>query len=119
MVGILFSCLGIFALATYTVERKYKEIGIRKTIGASDIEILKFLLKNFIKYVLWANVIGLPVSYFLSSHFIRWGFTYRIDIGLSIFIFVSLMTIVLSVLSVTWQAVRATRANPVNSLRSE
>lgn len=119
MVGILFSCLGIFALATYTVERKFKEIGIRKVVGASDIEILKSLLKNFIKYVLWANVIGLPVSYLLSSNFLRWGFTYKINISLNIFIFVFLLSIVLSVLSVAWQAVRAIRANPVENLRYE
>ncbi len=118
LLAILISCLGLFGLAAYTAEQRTKEIGIRKVMGASVPGIVMLLSKEYAKWVLVANVIAWPVSYFLMRGWLQ-DYHYRIGLGLPIFILAAAISILIAQLTVSYQAVRAARSNPVNSLRYE
>jgi putative ABC transport system permease protein len=116
--SIFISCLGLFGLAAYTAEQKTKEIGVRKILGAPVSAIILLLSKQFTKWVLLANVIAWPVSFLVMSRWLN-EFAYRIHIGLGIFILSGLVTLLIALLTVGYQAIRAAVANPVDSLRYE
>ena len=116
--AIFIACLGLFGLASFMAERRTKEIGIRKVLGAKVAGIVLLLSKEFALWVLIANIVSWPLAYFIS---IKWqqGFAYRIDLGWEIFIFSAVLALVIAVLTVSYQAVKAAVANPVESLRYE
>jgi len=116
--AILIACLGLFGLASFTAEQRTKEIGIRKVLGASISRIAVMLSKEFAKWVLWANLIAWPVAYFVSK---RWlgEFAYRISLGWGIFAFSAALALLIAILTVSYQAIKAATANPVDSLRYE
>jgi putative ABC transport system permease protein len=116
--AIFVACLGLFGLASFTAEQRTKEIGIRKALGASVSGIILLLSKQFTKWVLAANIIAWPVAYVAMNRWLQ-NFAYRIDIGLGIFILAALLAFVIALLTVGYQAIKAARANPVNSLRYE
>jgi len=118
ILAILISCLGLFGLAAYTAEQRTKEIGIRKVMGASVPGIVVLLSKEYAKWVLVANVIAWPVSYFLMRGWLQ-DFHYRIGLGLPVFLLAAAISVLIAQLTVSFQAVRAARSNPVNSLRYE
>ncbi|MFC2083607.1 ABC transporter permease [Bacteroidota bacterium] len=116
--GIFIACLGLFGLAAFTAEKRTKEIGIRKTMGASLRHILIMLTGEFIKYVLIANFIAWPIAYFGMNFWLD-DFAYRINISLYVFIIGGLIALLVTLLTVIYQTLKAALANPVDSLKYE
>jgi putative ABC transport system permease protein len=110
--------LGLFGLATFTAESRVKEIGIRKVLGASIFQITSLLSKDFVKLILLANVIGLPLAYYFMDKWLA-DFTYKTTISWWIFGISGVSAIGIALITVSWQSVKAALMNPVKSLRSE
>ena len=115
---IFVACLGLFGLATFTAERRTKEIGIRKVLGASAASIVALLSKEFLRLVGLAFLIAAPVAALVMSRWLR-DFAYRISIGWWVFVLAALLAIAITMLTVGFRAVRAALANPADSLRTE
>ena len=118
ILAILISCLGLFGLAAYTAEQRTKEIGIRKVMGASVPGILVLLSKEYAKWVLVANAFAWPVSYLLMKSWLQ-QYYYRTHLGLPIFLLAASLSVLIAQLTVSFQALKAARTNPVDSLRYE
>lgn len=116
--AILISCLGLFGLATFTAQKRRKEIGIRKALGSSDLSIVYLLSRDFTKLVSFAIIMALPISYFVTSYWLN-GFAYRIKLELWYFIAAGLLALVVAWLTVGMQAIRAANINPVKALKYE
>lgn len=116
--AIFIACLGLFGLSLFTAQRRTKEIGIRKVLGASVAGIIGLLLQGLLKLVLIASLFAWPVAYFAMQSWLR-DFAYRIDIGWWTFILATAMTLVIAIVTVGFQAIRAALANPVEALRYE
>jgi len=117
-VAVLISCLGLFGLAAFMAERRTKEIGMRKVLGASVSQLVFMLSRDFTKWVLMANVIAWPTAY-LILHKMLSRFAYRIPIGVDVFLFSGFVVLLIAVITVSFQAAAAARSNPVDSLRFE
>lgn len=117
--AIFLSCLGLLGLSSFAVERKIKEIGIRKVLGASVTGIIKMLTLEFLKLVAIANLIALPIAYFLMNAMIKMIFSYPMAIGADIFVFTVLITMLVAFITVTSQTLKAAHANPIDSLKYE
>jgi putative ABC transport system permease protein len=115
---ILISCLGLFGLVAYMAEQRRKEIGVRKVLGASISGIWLLLSKDFVVLVLIGYVIASPLALYFMTGWLQ-QYEYRITIGSSAFILSALLAIVITLLTISFQAIKAALANPVNSLRSE
>ena len=118
LLAILISCLGLFGLVAFTAQKRQKEIGIRKVIGASVNNITYMLTKDFLKLVFISICISLPLSWWLMTKWLN-GFAYRITIGPVVFVAACAVVIMITVFTVGIQAVKAALVNPVKSLRSE
>jgi putative ABC transport system permease protein len=118
LLTILVACLGLFGLATYTAEQRTKEIGIRKVLGASVTSVTKMLSKDFIKLVFIACLIAFPLSWWAMNKWLQ-SFAYRIHISWWIFLAAGIISILIAMITVSFQAIKAAVANPVKSLRSE
>lgn len=118
VLAVFISCLGLFGLASFATEQRTKEIGIRKVLGASISRIVTALATEFVKLVLLANLIGWPVAYMLMSRWLQ-DFAYRIDINILTFIIAGLATLIIAIATVSYQALRAATANPVEALKYE
>jgi putative ABC transport system permease protein len=118
LLSIFISCLGLFGLAAYTAERRTKEIGIRKVLGASVAGITSLLAKDFLKLVLIAIVIASPIAYYFMQKWLS-DFAYRIDIQWWIFVVAGVIAVLIACLTVGFQSVRAALMNPAKSLKSE
>ena len=116
--AIFISCLGLFGLAAYVAEQRKKEIGIRKVLGASVSQVWVLLSKDFILLVLISCVIAAPIAYYFLHGWLI-NYNYRINIGAGVFILSALVAIFITVITVSFQAIKAAIANPVESLRSE
>jgi len=116
--AIFVACLGLFGLAFFTAEQRTKEIGIRKALGETVSNLVILLTKEFFKWVLLANIIAWPIAYLAMNHWLQ-NFAYRINIGIGTFILTALLALVIALLTVGYQAVKAARANPVEALRYE
>ena len=116
--AIFISCMGLFGSAAYMTEQRTKEIGIRKSLGASISDIIRMLSIEFLKLVLIANLIAWPIVYLALD---RWldKFEYRIEISFNIFIFAALLALIISALTVGFKAYKPARTNPVEALRYE
>ena len=117
-IAILISCLGLFGLAAYSAAKRTKEIGVRKVLGASVSNIVALLSEDFIKLVAIAFVIAVPVAYFIMRRWLQ-DFTYRINISWWIFILAGIAAILIALITVSFQSIKAAMANPVKSLRTE
>ena len=115
---IFISCLGLFGLATYMAEARIKEIGVRKVLGASVTSVTVLLSKDFVKLVIISLTIASPVAWFAMSKWLE-SYAYRINISSFVFIASWLLAIVIALLTVSFQAIKAAIANPVKSLRTE
>jgi len=115
---ILISCLGLFGLAAYDTERRTKEIGIRKVLGANTRGLIALLSKDFLKLVGIAITLASPVAYFLMNKWLQ-DFAFRIQIGWIVFVIAAAVAIFIALLTVSFQAIKAAIANPVKSLRTE
>ena len=116
--GIFISCLGMFGLALFTVEKRTKEIGIRKVFGATIPGITMLLSQGFIKLVLLANLIALPLAYFALNGILHF-FTVKINLSISIFFGTGVAIVMLAWLTVLWQSFKVARKKPASSLRYE
>jgi putative ABC transport system permease protein len=117
-IAILLACLGLFGLSSYAAQQRIKEIGIRKVLGASARTITIALSKDFVGLAIVAIVIALPIAWWATNKWLQ-DFSYRTDINWSIYVAAGLVTILLSIITVAFQAIKAARANPVKSLRTE
>ena len=118
LLAVLISCLGLFGLATFTAEQRIKEIGVRKVLGASVGSIVSLLSKDFLKLVLVAIVIASPLAWYAMNQWLQ-AFAYRIDIAWWIFALAGLLVVIIALLTVSFQSVKAALTNPVKSLRTE
>ena len=117
-IAIFISCLGLFGLATFTAEQRTREIGVRKVLGASIGSIVSLLSKDFIKLVIIAIVIASPIAWYVMHHWLR-AFAYKIEISWWIFAGTGAVAVVIALLTISFQSIRAALMNPVKSLRSE
>jgi ABC-type antimicrobial peptide transport system permease subunit len=116
--AIIISCLGLFGLAAYTAERRTKEIGIRKVLGASAAGLARLLSKDFLQLAAISNLVAFPIAWFAMSHWLQ-SYSYRIDVSWWVFIAAGGLAIVIALATVSFQAIKAAIANPVKSLRRE
>ena len=116
--SLLIACLGLFGLSIYVVERKVKEIGIRKVLGASIPGLVNLISKDFLKLVVIAIIIATPLSWIFMNEWLK-DFAYRINIEWMVFIFSGLAAVLIALLTVSVKAIKAAIANPVKSLRTE
>jgi putative ABC transport system permease protein len=116
--AMLISCLGLWGLASFAAQQRTKEIGIRKVLGASVAGIATLLSKDFLKLVLISIVIASPIAWFLMHKWLE-DFAYRISIGWWVFAIVGFVAVLIALLTVSFQAIKAAVANPVKSLRTE
>lgn len=116
--AIFVGCLGLLGLTSFTSEQRTKEIGIRKVLGASVASVTTLLSKDFVKLVLLANVIAWPVAWFAMNRWLQ-NFAYRIEMSWWAFVLAGGMALLIALLTVSAQAIRAALANPVEALRYE
>lgn len=115
---IFIACLGLFGLASFTAEQRAKEIGIRKVCGASITNILLLLSDEFVKYILLANIIAWPIAHYALQKWLQ-GFAYRTRIDVWIFAVSGILALIIALLTVSYQTIKAARTNPINSLKCE
>jgi putative ABC transport system permease protein len=118
LIAIVISCLGLFGLAAYTAQVRTKEIGVRKVLGASVPGIIQLLAADFIKLVLIAIVIATPVAWFMMDKWLQ-DFAYKTNMGWMVFAFAGIAAIVIALVTISFQAIKAAVANPIKSLRTE
>ena len=118
VIAILISCLGLFGLAAYTAERRIKEIGVRKVLGASVLSVVALLSANFTKLVLIAFAISAPLTWYLMDAFLQ-QYAYHTELSPMTFVLTGLLALVIAWLTVSYQSVKAALANPVDSLKTE
>ena len=117
-IAILVSCLGLFGLVAFTAERKTKEIGIRKVLGASRLAIMRILSASFVSTILLAILLAIPAGYYLADGWLQ-NFAYSINLNWWIFAFAGLMALLIAWLTVSFQTLKAASINPVECLRHE
>src|SRR5690606_419750 len=118
VLAILISCLGLFGLASFVAEQRTKEIGVRKVLGASVMNLWKLLSQDFLVLVVIAIVIASPLAYYFMGNWIQ-KFTYRTDISWWVFLFAGLGAIIITLITISFQAIKVATANPIKSLRTE
>jgi ABC-type antimicrobial peptide transport system permease subunit len=117
-IAILISCLGLFGLATYSAEQRTKEIGIRKVLGASVRHLVALLSRDFLRLVALAFVIAVPVGWYVMGQWLS-NFTYRVGMAWWLFAGAGGLALIIALLTVSFQSIKAAQANPVDSLRNE
>ncbi len=117
-IAILISCLGLFGLAAFTAQKRQKEIGIRKVVGASISNIAAMLSTDFLKLVLVSLLIAIPISWWAANQWLQ-SFAYRIRLNAGIFVIAAIAIITITLVTISFQTIKAALANPVKSLRSE
>jgi len=118
ILGIFIASLGLFGLASYMAEQSTKEIGIRKIFGAGILNVTGLLTKEFVKWVILANIPAWPIAYFAANQLLK-NFAYRTSIGLEVFFISGLLALIIAVLTVSYQSIKAATANPIKTLRYE
>jgi putative ABC transport system permease protein len=119
VLAVFIACLGLFGLASFAAVQRTKEIGIRKVLGATESGVAALLSKDFLKRVVLANIIALPASYWLLTKFWLSNFAYRTNPGIVLFAAVAGLSLLVALLTVIFQAVRAATSNPIDALRFE
>ncbi|MEX0720375.1 MAG: ABC transporter permease [Balneolaceae bacterium] len=118
LITIIIACMGLFGLVAFMASKRSKEIGIRKVLGASVANIVALLSKDFVKLVMLGFVIAIPIAWYAMNQWLS-DFAYRIEIGAGIFVLAGSAALIIALLTVSWQSIKAATANPVNSLKSE
>lgn len=118
LLAIIISCLGLYGLSVFLAEKRVKEIGIRKVMGASVKQILIMLTTEYLKTLAIALAIGIPVSYYLMQQWLQ-NFAYRDNPGVWLFLLAAGLCIAVSLLTVLYESLKAALANPVNSIKAE
>jgi len=117
-IAIFISCLGLFGLAAYTAQVRNKEIGVRKVLGASASSIVRLLATDFIKLVVMAIAVAIPVAWYMMHGWLR-DFAYQVNIGYAVFLIAGALAVLIAVATISLQSVKAALMNPVKTLRSE
>ena len=118
LIAVLITCLGLIGLAAFTAEQRRKEISIRKVLGASPTGISFLLCKEFLLLIAVANVLAWPVAYYAANNWLQ-SFAYRQDLQVAIFILTGVSSFAMALLTVSYQAIKAALANPVEALNCE
>jgi len=118
LIAIVIACLGLFGLAAFSAEQRTKEIGIRKVFGATVVNLVGLLSKDFLKLVIVSFVFAIPLAYAAMQRWLA-DFAYRIDLGWGVFVLAGVLAIGIALATVSYQAIRAAVANPIDSLRYE
>jgi ABC-type antimicrobial peptide transport system permease subunit len=118
VLAIFISCLGLFGMASFVAEQRTKEIGIRKVLGASVINLWRLLSKEFFLLVLLSCIIATPIAWYYLNTWLT-NYDYRIGIKWEVFVLAALVSLIITLLTVSFQAIKAAIANPVKSLRTE
>jgi putative ABC transport system permease protein len=118
LLSLLVACLGLLGLVSFSTNRRTKEIGVRKALGASVSGILFFLVRNISKWIFVAALIACPVAWYVMHKWLQ-NFAYRIELTIWPFLLSGLAALAIALLTVSWQAIRAATANPVEVLRYE
>jgi putative ABC transport system permease protein len=116
--AILVACLGLFGLASFTTVQRTKEIGIRKVLGASVFQILQLLYREFALLLVIAFVLAVPIAWYVVSNWLQ-GYAFRTNIHWLYFVLPFVTIVIIALLTVSFQSIRAAVANPVKSLRTE
>jgi putative ABC transport system permease protein len=116
--AIFIASLGLFGLASFTVLKRSKEIGIRKVLGASVSGLVKLLSKDFLKLIGISILIAIPIAWYAMANWLQ-DYAYRIEIDWWIFVIAGIVAILIALLTVSFQAIKAALANPVESLKTE
>jgi len=117
-IAILISCLGVFGLSAFTVQKRRKEIGVRKVIGASVGNLVVMLSKDFVLFILIALCLAMPISWLVANEWLQ-SFAYRININAGIFFVTGIFVVLITLIAISFQTIKAAIANPVKSLRTE
>ena len=118
ILSVLVASMGLFGLSSFATEVRMKEIGIRKVLGADALKISFLLSKDFTKWVLIANIIAWPVAYYAISKWLE-DFAYKTEMGIWIYILTAVVALLISVLTISFQSIKAANANPIETLRYE
>ncbi len=118
VLAIFISCLGLFGLASFMTEQRTKEIGIRKVLGSSVTTIVMLLSKGFTKWVILANIVAWPIAYYAMKKFLEM-FAYRAELNIWLFIISGLMALIIALITVGFQTIKAANSNPVDALKYE
>ncbi len=118
ILSILLSILGMYALSSYSIQHKTKEIGIRKANGASSLEIMLQLITEYVVWVAMAFVIASPIAFYAADDWLK-SFAYRIDLSWWIFALAGVIAIIIAIITVSWQTYNAARKDPVYALKYE
>ena len=116
--AIFISCLGLFGLAAYTAEQRTKEIGVRKVLGASVIQLWMLLCKDFIVLVLISSIIASPLAFYFLQGWLQ-NYEYHISIAPWVFVVGAFIGLIITMITISFQAIKAAIANPVKNLRTE
>jgi putative ABC transport system permease protein len=118
LLAVFLACLGLFGLVSFSTEQRTKEIGIRKVLGASIRDIVLMLVRDFVKWITIANLIAWPIAYYFMNKWLQ-DFAYRVEMSWWIFILAGAIALIIALTTVSFQAIKAATANPVESLRCE
>jgi putative ABC transport system permease protein len=118
LLAIIIAAMGLFGLSRFAAERRTKEIGIRKVVGASVTQLVTMLNREFLLLVVIANLFAWPIAWYFSHQWLR-NFAYRIDLSIWTFVLVGLLVVLIGLITVSWQTIKAARTNPVDTLRYE
>ncbi len=117
VLAIFIACLGLFGLAAFAADQRTKEIGVRKILGASERRIFWLFSKDFLRWVIFANILAWPAAYFIMNKWLQ-NFIYRIDIGIGTFVLSGLIALSIALLTVSFQSLKAATSDPIHSLRA-
>jgi putative ABC transport system permease protein len=117
-IAIFISCLGLLGLAAYTAQIRIREIGIRKVLGASVAGIIGLLAKDFLKLVFIAIAIAVPLAWYAMNNWLQ-DFAYKVSIGWQVFLLSGCIAVLIAIITISFQSIKASLANPVRSLRTE
>ncbi len=118
VVAIIIACLGLFGLSLYTISKRNKEISIRKVLGTTVLQVTSLITKDYLKLVLIASAIALPVAFYFIKNWLQ-KYAFQVDIGWWFFLLPVLLILMIAIVTVSWQSVKAAVSNPVKSLRTE
>ncbi len=118
VIAVLISCLGLFGMSAFTAERRMKELGIRKVFGATVQDLVLMLGKDFVRLVIIALMLGLPISFFIGREYLS-GYAYHEPMSVGVFAITAVIALVICIVTVGWQSAKAALNNPITSLRNE
>jgi putative ABC transport system permease protein len=119
ILSIFIACLGLFGLVTFMTEKRTKEIGIRKVLGASVTKMIWILSKDYLKWVVIANLVAWPLAYYIMKTYFLQQYAYKIKIGFDILLFATLVSLLIAIFTVCFQSIKASLTNPVETLKYE